>query len=84
MPVHICCAPVLLVRLLKPIMKALMDKDARARLIFHDCPESGILDALSEYGIEKHMLPTEMGGLVQLDQTEWIAHRRAIEMEEIQ
>jgi len=83
MPVHICCAPLLLVRILKPIVKALMDKESRARLLMHAEREGEILDVLSRYGIQKDMLPTEMGGTIVLNQADWIAQRRAAEMEEI-
>jgi hypothetical protein len=49
----------------------------------HDVSENEIVHALSEYGISREMLPTEMGGTVELNPTEWIAQRRAAEMEEI-
>lgn len=83
MPTHICCAHPLLVRILKPLMKALMNKEARQRFLMHSARPSDILVVLSEYGIIPEVLPTEMGGAIQLDQTEWIANRRAIEMDEI-
>lgn len=64
---------------------ATMDKAGRARTVIHDVPEKGILEALAEYGIAKHILPTIMGGDVDLDVwiPQFIAKRRAIEMEEI-
>jgi hypothetical protein len=31
----------------------------------------------------KDMLPTQMGGTIELSQSEWIANRRAVELEEI-
>lgn len=83
MPTHICCAHPLLVRILKPLMKALMNKEARQRFLMHSARPHAILGVLSQYGILPEMLPTEMGGAIQLDQIEWIATRRAIEMEEI-
>jgi len=53
-------------------------------MVIHDgVPESEIVDALSQYGILQHMLPTEMGGTLQLDLSEWIAYRRSVEMEAI-
>jgi hypothetical protein len=62
-----------------------MDKAARCRTLYHDVPASEILGVLADYGILKDMLPTSMGGTIDLDawQKEWIARRRAIEMEEI-
>jgi hypothetical protein len=66
----------------KPMIYALMDKDTRSRTLFHAVPESQILDVLSGYGILKDMLPTKMGGTVRFDQAEWIANRRAAELQE--
>ena len=83
MPTHICCAPQILVRILKPIMNAVLDKEARTRLLMHDAPEGEIPEVLARYGILKEMLPREMGGTVQLNHSEWIANRRAVEFEEI-
>ena len=80
---HICRLPWLMVKIIKPIYNALRDRAARSRTVFHDVPESQILDVLSDYGILKGMLPTMMGGTVRLDQTEWIASRRAAELGEI-
>lgn len=80
---HGCCPPRSLVWLLKPIGLAAMGKEARARHLVHDVPPSEIVETLSSYGITKDVLPTQMGGSVQLNPSEWIANRRAIEMEEI-
>lgn len=70
-------------RFVLPIIRALAGPWMRAREIVHNVPESEITNALSEYGIEKEMLPTEMGGTVELNVSEWIAQRRALEMEEL-
>jgi hypothetical protein len=64
-------------------MKALMNKETRQRFLAHSELPSGIIDVLSEYGIPPDVLPTEMGGHTQLNQSKWIATRRAIEMKEI-
>jgi hypothetical protein len=77
---HICCPPSFFIKTIKPIIFYLMDKYARSRVLFHDVPESQLLDVLSDYGIHKEMLSTGMGGTVQLDQAEWIAERRALEL----
>jgi hypothetical protein len=59
----------------------LVGKHCRSRRLCHG--ESNLLDSLSECGILKEMLPTEMGGTVRLDQADWIATRRAAELKEI-
>jgi len=80
---HLCCAPRTILRLIKPIIHAAVGKSFRARTLTHGVPESEILQVLSEYGIVKTMLPTQMGGLIALDHSEWIDNRRAAELEEI-
>lgn len=62
---------------------ALKSKSGRTRTQVHDVPEDKIAESLSSYGILDSMLPTELGGSVNLDQAAWIAQRRAAEMEEI-
>lgn len=83
--VHICCPSSVVMRVLKPIILALKTKYSRFRMNFHNVPDTEIANVLTEYGIQKHMLPTEMGGTIPLNiyQAEWIATRRAIEMTEI-
>ena len=85
LPVHSCCASVFERKVVGPILMASMGRDGRSRTMIHDVPESEILEALAEYGIVKDMLPTTMGGTIDLDEwlSEFIAQRRAIEMEEI-
>lgn len=80
---HICGSPSIVFRIIKPILNAMTDRRGRSRMVIHDVPENTLLEALSGYGIMKNMLPTEMGGTVQPNQAEWIASRRAAEMEEI-
>ena len=36
----------------------------------HDVPKTQLLDVLSNYGIHKEMLPTEMGGTIEIGQDE--------------
>ena len=52
--------------------------------MYHNVPETEIIESLSQYGILGSMLPTEMGGRVEFSQTEWLSQRRSIEMEEIE
>lgn len=80
---HICGSSRFKFAIIKPIFFFLTDKRARCRTIFHDVPEEKLIETLSEYGILGSMLPAEMGGSLNFEQSEWIEHRRAIEMEEI-
>jgi len=80
---HICCSPRIIRRLVHPILHALLSPWHRSRTNMHSVPESEIINVLSNYGILREMLPTEMGGTVELNPEEWIAQRRAAEMEEL-
>lgn len=80
---HVCCPPWIVVNVIQPLLNAVFHKRLRDRNLQHDVPESQILDVLSSYGIMKDMLPLEMGGTIVLDQSEWIANRRAAEIEQI-
>jgi len=80
---HVCCPESYTIRILKPILFAVSDKENRARTLFHAVPESKLFSVLSEYGILQDMMPTAMGGSLQFDHSEWIENRRATELEEI-
>jgi len=80
---HVCCTPGFVIRFVKPVIMAVKSKSSRSRTLFHDVPEDEIVETLSTYGIFDSMLPTEMGGTLRFSQSEWIAQRRALEMEEI-
>ena len=81
---HVCYASSYFLKVIKLIVNAMLDKHGRSRVLMHDvATESELLDVLCSYGIEKYMMPTEMGGAVLLNQAEWIASRRAAELEDI-
>ena len=80
---HVFNASEFISRVVVPIICALQSKQSRARTNWHDVPEDDIISALIEYGITGDMLPTEFGGTIQLNPSEWIAHRRSVEMEEL-
>jgi hypothetical protein len=80
---HICCPARIPIKILKPIIHVILGKELRSRVRIHDVPESDIAQILCGFGILKDMLPIHMGGTVELNQSEWIANRRAAELEEI-
>lgn len=80
---HVCCPPSFLLKVVRPVAYAIVDKRGRARELFHLESEEDILDVLATYGIPKECLPSEMGGKVVLNQLGWMADRRAAEMEEL-
>ena len=78
---HSFCLPMLVRRLLAPISLAQLDKNTRARCVIHHVKESQVVDALSEYGIRKEVIPREMGGDCDYSHSQYLADRRAIEAE---
>ena len=81
-PTHICETPPIIIRLVKPVVHALLGKEARSRIVEHDASnESSLFESLSRFGILKHMLPHCLGGPVRLDPEGWIIYRRSLEEE---
>lgn len=76
---HVCCPPFLTAFVIRPICFALQDKRAHERTLIHDVSPTQILTVLAEYGILKDMLPTFMGGTIELNQSEYIANRESEE-----
>lgn len=86
LPVHACathlfCLPVLVARLLAPLSLAQLDKNTRARCVIHNVKESQVVEALLEYGIQKEVIPREMGGDCDYSHSQYIADRRTKEAE---
>lgn len=81
--VHTCCPTSIIIKIMRPVLMSLTDKRTRSRLLLHDVPVSEIVTVLSAFGILPEMLPSVMGGTVELNQLEWIADRRAAELQEI-
>lgn len=81
---HLCSLTYFVRKIMKPIVFAVMTKDSRARTLVHHDENSNYVEILSQYGITGEMLPMEMGGSVRLDQQQWVAERRTIELEEIE
>lgn len=68
---HACCPDWISRKIIDPVVAALVSKESRLRRSYHCVTENEITGVLSEYGIASHMLPTEMGGTVQLSQSKW-------------
>lgn len=80
---HMCGTQNAVSRIMSPVLKALMDRRGRSRMLLHSVTEKETVEVLSPYGIKRHMIPVHMGGTVCLCQKEWLAGRRAAEMEEL-
>lgn len=81
---HVCCPSTPVFRTVMPIIHALLNRWFRSRVLVHNVSPESIMNVLREYGILPEMLPAKMGGTLDLDTDEWIAQRRAAEMEELE
>ncbi len=80
---HICCPTQIPMKVLKPTLQCILGKEMRMPVLIHDVPEQEITQVLNRYGILNDMLPTHIGGTIRLDQQQWMAERRSIEIEEM-
>lgn len=82
---HACCPDWISRNIIDPVVAALVSKDSRLRRMYHCVAETEIIGVLSEYGILSDMLPTDMGGSVELarSQSEWMTNRNALERAQV-
>jgi len=59
---HCTGLPPMIIRIIKPVVFALLDKETRARMIPHVERDDALLEQLETYGLPKDALPVEMGG----------------------
>jgi hypothetical protein len=71
---HVCNPPKIF-RLL--VLLFFMDNRVRKHLRIHCGSEVLVLESLSEYGLTKHSIPSELGGCVVLDHNAWLSARMA-------
>jgi len=67
--IHVCSDPSLLMKLIKPVALAMGDSRTRHRLVFHE--GVGYMKTLQDYGVEKSMLPSDIGGTGAMDANSW-------------
>lgn len=80
---HLCCLPRPIGKIVKPIIHSFMSKDLRARTFQHDESEDEMIGVLNTYGINAEMIPRQIpGGKLEIDDKEWVANRRAEELEQ--
>lgn len=79
---HNMCVPEEVIRLFVPLTQAAKGRDLRSRSVFHEGPDSDVLGKLASHGIFSNMLPSDIGGTVEISIGEWMANRRKAESEE--
>lgn len=75
--IHICRTDSLLVKLLKPVAYACMDRRIRSRTYWQLDPGDKLFDALEFSGISRDVLPLEMGGRSNFSHSNWLQEQRA-------
>ena len=73
--IHVCQHKPIF-NLLIPLVKFFMGERLRKRLRFHSGSNDQVRTALAPYGLTKNVLPTELGGDVELQQEKWLAARK--------
>ena len=63
---HVCCPPKFTVFVFSPIAFAMQDARLRQRHRIHTVSPDRIFTSLSKYGLTRDMLPTFMGGSIEL------------------
>ena len=69
---HIIQPPWFFAKIVFPIMKVVMPERMRKRVRLHSGSEEKILEELKEFGMDKDVLPSEIGGDVILDTDQWV------------
>eukprot|EP00527_Entomoneis_sp_CCMP2396_P007641 CAMPEP_0198141926 /NCGR_PEP_ID=MMETSP1443-20131203/4845_1 /TAXON_ID=186043 /ORGANISM="Entomoneis sp., Strain CCMP2396" /LENGTH=126 /DNA_ID=CAMNT_0043804815 /DNA_START=1 /DNA_END=378 /DNA_ORIENTATION=+ len=64
--IHVCRPPTF-VKIIWMFMKMLMRKRTMQRVLFHFGEECEVLEKLATFGLERNMLPVEVGGDVEVD-----------------
>lgn len=73
---HVCQPPIYS-RLIWPIVKIFLGERLRKRVQVHGGSQEVVLDKLARFGLSKDVLPSELGGTVELDHDLWSRDLRA-------
>ena len=57
--------------------RLIMSKRTMKRMLFHFGSQQQVLEKLASYGLEKNVLPTEVGGTLEIDVVKWAEGRRS-------
>ena len=76
---HFCHPSKLFYFVIYPIMKYIMPRKTRIRLKLHHGSSDEVLRSLANYCLPRDRLPTELGGNVILDVSQWIMNRLEVE-----
>ena len=69
---HIVHPPWFFGKIVFPIMKIVMPERMRKRVRVHVGSEEKVLNNLKEFGLDREVLPSDIGGDVMLDTDSWV------------
>ena len=76
---HLCYTNAIVTHLIIPVIKRLLPTEFRLRLKVHSGTTNEVLTSLSGYCLPPDRVPTEMGGLLAVDNPAWMIKRLALE-----
>ena len=69
---HICNPPWFFGHIIFPIIKLIMPPAMRKRIRVHDGSQELVLESLKKFGLDRTVLPSDIGGDVLLDTDAWL------------
>ena len=81
--IHVCNPPGFFEKVVYPIIKLFMSERMRSRInLHHNTSDPNFLSTLGEkYGLDRGVLPTELGGYIALNGLGWIEERKIIDFD---
>ena len=76
---HICYTNAIVTHLIIPVMKRLLPTEYRLRIKVHSGSTNEVLTSLSGYCLPPDRVPTDMGGLLVVDNPAWMVKRLTLE-----
>ena len=64
---HICNPPWFFGKIIWPFMKLILPERMKKRMRVHTGSQDKVLDSLKEFGLDREVLPSEIGGDVIID-----------------
>mmetsp|Transcript_13074 Transcript_13074/g.30430 ORF Transcript_13074/g.30430 Transcript_13074/m.30430 type:complete len:173 (-) Transcript_13074:1121-1639(-) len=76
------CKPPRIFAAVWPIVRAFLPDRVKKRVAVHGGTDEKLMQQLEKYKLTKEMLPTELGGTIELDHAKWVSERKQKEERE--
>mmetsp|Transcript_14728 Transcript_14728/g.30362 ORF Transcript_14728/g.30362 Transcript_14728/m.30362 type:complete len:289 (-) Transcript_14728:355-1221(-) len=74
--IHLCRPPSFF-KLVLVFVRLMTSKRTQKRMLVHFGDEKTVLEKIANYGLDKDMVPTDLGGNVKLDVVSWLEQRKS-------